>query len=241
MEAKRLYFETGRARYDVNNIHQCIAIWNNQVWEFGEGKAAYNGVVYELDNGHGNSCNWGITLHGDYPYLYCPTWTNNETKINVFTFDGTTFTLDHVINLNLTGYMDAYVDEFSQRIYVFTYADSQRGFITFTVADLSGNVLSAKEIPYRIPVIQGMCLYNGVLYVTSGFATREFPNYLNLISTDGTLLGRYPMYNIGEIEGIGFMDNEMILASYYNFYIHPTKLPKPFRLSGIFDQLEATT
>ena len=64
---------------------------------------------------------------------------------------------------------------------------------------------------------------------------------MNLISTDGMLLGRYPMYNIGEIEGVDFMDNEMILASYYNFYIHPTKLPKPFRLSGIFDQLEATT
>ena len=235
------YFETGRARYDVNAIHQSIAVWNNQVWEFGEGKATYNGIVYELENGHGNTCNWGITLHGNYPYLYCPTWTNNETKINVFTFNGTTFTLDHVINIDLTGYMDAYVDEFSERIYVFTYANNRSGFTTFTVADLSGSILSTKEIPYRIPVIQGMCLHNGVLYVTSGFATQEFPNYLNLISTDGTLLGRYPMYNIGEIEGVDFMDNEMILASYYMFYIHPTKLPKPFRKSGIFDQLEATT
>ena len=241
MESECLYFETGRARYDVDTIHQSIAVWNNQVWEFGEGKAAYNGVVYELENGHGNNCNWGITLHGDYPYLYCPTWVNNETKINVFTFDGTVFTLDHVINLNLTGYMDAYVDEFSERIYAFTYTNNRTGVITFTIADLLGNVLSTKEISYRIPVIQGMCLHNGVLYVTSGFATQEFPNYLNLISTDGTLLARYPMYNIGEIEGIDFMDGEMILASYYAFYIHPTKLPNPFRTTGIFDQLEATT
>lgn len=240
-DSEIIYFETGRARYDVNNIHQCIAVWNNQVWEFGEGKAAYNGVVYELENGHGNNCNWGITLHGNYPYLYCPTWTNNETKINVFTFDGSAFTLDHIINLNLSGYMDAYIDEFSECIYAFTYTNNRTGNITFTVADLLGNILSTKEITYRIPVIQGMCLHNGVLYVTSGFATQEFPNYLNLISTDGTLLGRYPMYNIEEIEGIDFMDNEMILASYYAFYIHPTKLPNPFRLSGIFDQLEATT
>lgn len=241
MESERLYFETGRARYDVDNIHQSIAVWNDQVWEFGEGKATYNGIVYELENGHGNTCNWGITLHGQYPYLYCPTWVNNETKINVFTFDGSAFTLDHVIDLNLSGYMDAYVDEFSERIYAFTYTNNRTGAITYTVADLSGNILSTKEISYRIPVIQGMCLHNGVLYVTSGFATQEFPNYLNLISTDGTLLCRYGIYGIGEIEGIDFMDNEMILASYYEFYIHPTKLPKPFRLSGIFDQLEAST
>ena len=243
MENEVLYFETGRARFDVNNIHQSIAVWNNQVWEFGEGKAAYNGVVYELENGHANNCNWGKILHGDYPYLYCPTWVAGENKINVFSFDGTAFTLVNTIYISAftSGHMDAYVDEESGHIYAFNYENNRSGTVTFAVADLEGNTIMTKVMPSYIPVIQGICFHNGILYVTSGFATTEFPNYLNLITTDGTLIGRYPMYNIGEIEGIDFMDDEMILASYYKFYIHPTKLPNPFRRTGIFDQLEATT
>lgn len=227
------YFVTGRARFDANTIHQSIAVWDNQVWEFGEGKATYDGIVYELENGHANCCNWGEELHGNYPFLYCPKLT--DKTINVFSFNGTEFTLENTITIQIngTGSLNAYIDEKNGFIYGFIASANE----AFFVADMTGAVLYSKPIMYKIPTIQNVKLHNGILYVVSGFGTTASPNYLNEITTDGSLIGRYPMRNIGEIEGIDFLGDEMILASYYNFYIHPTKLPNPFRVTDVYDQL----
>ena len=233
-----LYFNDGRDRYDSDTIHQSIAVVNNQVWEFGEGKAYYNGVVYEIENGHANNCNWGKELHGDYPYLYCPLWTNN--KINVFSFDGTAFTKvsEIVISAFESGNLDAYVDEESGFIYGFNYASASVGEITFFVADMSGNVIMQNAMPYKIPVIQNMCLHDGILYVVAGFGTDKAPDFFYKIATNGTMLAKYPMYSFGEIEGIDFLDNKMILASYYYFFIEPVLVPETVSY-GYTEQLKA--
>ena len=97
-----------------------------------------------------------------------------------------------------------------------------------------------KQIPNYIPVTQGMCMHDGILYVVSGFGNSSYPNYLNKISTDGTVLGRYRMEGIGEIEGIDFLDNQMVLASYYYFYINPVLVTET-QYYGYTDQLKATT
>ena len=232
-------FEQGRARALV----QTIAVVNNEVWEFAEGKACYNGVEYPLDNGHGNNCNWGVTLHGTYPYLYCPTWTLNEMNINVFSFDGSAFTLIRTIHFNgYTGYLDAYVDEADGFIYAFVFANNAAGKCHYLVSDLDGNVLFEKDLPYLIRTIQGICMHNGLIYAVSGFGNTASPNYLYKISPDGALISKNVMGQIGqlsEIEGIDFLDNEMILATYYGFLIHPHRVPRAYR-TGYIKQLEAS-
>lgn len=229
-----LCFKTGRSRVLV----QSISVWNNQVWEFDEGHAYYNGVTYALDNGHGNSCNWGTELHGDYPYLYCPTYSDGY-NVKVYSFDGTGFTLERTITLSAytTGYMTAYVDENAGYIYSFGYSDIYSGQHMFAVSDMTGTTVMTKLIPSKIPIVQGMCMHDGILYVTSGYGNAQYPNYLNKISTDGTLLGRFRMYGIGEIEGIDFLDNKMVLASYYEFYINPVLVPE-VKFYGYVDQLK---
>lgn len=233
----RTYFEMGRAR----SLVQTIAVYNNQVWEFAQGKATYNGVEYDLANGHGNNCNWGVTLHGDYPYLYCPTWTLDEMNINVFSFDGTAFTLVNTIHYNgYTGYLNAYVDEQAGFIYAFVFADNSAGACHYLVSDLTGTVLMEKDLPYLIRTIQGLCMHHGVIYAVSGYGNTASPNYLHKISPDGALLGKYVMGaigSLGEIEGIDFLDNQMVLATYYRFYVNPQKSPNALRV-GYTKQLE---
>ena len=232
----RLCFRAGKAR----NLVQSIAVFNNQVWEFAEGKAYYNGTEYSLANGHGNNCNWGTELHGDYPYLYCPTWITDEMNIKVFSFDGNVFTLEDTIHISeYSGHLDAYVDEFAGLIYGFVYSSNTTGQLTYIVADLTGSVISSAVLPIKIPVIQGICMHDGVLYVVSGYGNSSYPNYLNIIATNGTLLARYPIYGIGEIEGIDFLDNKMVLASYYYFYIDPVLVPES-EYYGYLSQLEAS-
>lgn len=233
-----LCFETGRDR----SLVQSIAVVNNEVWEFAEGKAYYNGTEYPLANGHGNNCNWGKTLHGDYPYLYCPTWTLNEMNINVFSFDSSVgFTLERTIHIDgYTGYFNAYIDESAGFIYGFIFANNPAGKCTYIVTDLNGVVLLEKNLPYLIRTIQGMCMRDGVLYVVSGYGNEASPNYLQKISPDGSLLGKYQMSGIGEIEGIDFLDNKMVLASYYKFYINPVLVPET-EFHSYDDQLKATT
>ena len=232
-------FEEGRAR----KLVQAIAVVNNEVWEFAEGKACYNGVEYSLDNGHGNNCNWGTILHGTYPYLYCPTWTKDEMNINVFSFDGTTFTKVNTIHFGeYTGYLDAYVNDADGFIYAFVFANNTAGKCHYFVSDLDGNVLFEKDLPYLIRTIQGICMHDGLIYAVSGYGNTDSPNYLYKISPDGTLISKSVMGTIGslsEIEGIDFLDNEMILATYYGFLVHPHRVPRAYR-AGHIKQLEAS-
>lgn len=228
-----LFLQRGRDR----SQRQCVAVLGDDIWEFGTGNAYSNGTTYELQNGHGNNCNWGSVAHGDYPYLYCPLWTDGHT-INVLAFDGTAFSVANTIDIgsSYTGHLNAYVDDAAGFIYALVNEDTSIGDVTFVIADLSGNVISSTSMPYRIPAIQGMCMHRGRIIVTGGLGTSANPSYIYELATDGTMLDRRLVGGIGEIEGICWLSGQLVVASYNALLYSPT-VAIPDRVRGIADKV----
>lgn len=228
-----VFLQRGRDR----SQRQCVAVLGDDIWEFGTGNAYSNGTTYELQNGHGNNCNWGSVAHGDYPYLYCPLWTDGHT-INVLSFDGTAFSVADTIDIgsSYTGHLNAYVDDATGFIYALVNADTSIGDVVFVIADLSGNVISSTAMPYRIPAIQGMCMHRGRVIVTGGLGTSASPSYIYELATDGTMLDKRLVSGIGEIEGICWLSGQLVVASYNALLYSPT-VAVPDRVRGIADKV----
>lgn len=170
---------------------QDIAVYNGNVFDFTEGNCSVNGGAnIQITNGHGNNAHFGKTLHGEFPYLYCGSWTQNDCKIYVNQYADGAFTLVKTITFDgLQGYLNACVDEENNRAYILlnTSNSTYDGVIDFIVADLDGNILSRKSLSKTIPVIEGMTYFEGAIYVSSGHGI-SYPNRLTILDTDGNIL-----------------------------------------------------
>ena len=164
--------------------YQGIAVYNGNVFDMGTGTVSVNGgTSFEITNGHGNNANFGTTIHGDYPYLYCASWNQDDCKIYVNEVTNNSATLVRTIDFNLNGYLNAVVDEPNNLIYILLNVSNTtpEGVIDFIVANLSdGSIVSTKRLPYTIPVIQGMCLGNNCIYVAHGGVSPYTENHITI-------------------------------------------------------------
>lgn len=205
-------------------LHQDIAVYDGDVFQFDQGLVSVNGgSSFAITNGHGNNANFGVELHGDYPYLYCPSWTYNDSKIYVNQVTGNSSTLVRTIEFStLAGHMNAVVDEPNDTIYILqniaqSTTDSEIDFITAKLSD--GTILSTRRLPFRIPVIQGMCLASGAIYVTHGGASPYTENHIKVLNTNGDLIGdTEDISGIVEIEGMDISDGTLYVAGYSYLY-----------------------
>lgn len=178
--------------------YQDIAVYNGDVFDFGEGTVSINGGSdISITNGHGNNCCFGTELHGTYPYLYCGSWNQDDCKIYVNQYQNGTFTLVRTIEYQtLSGYLNACVDEENEKIYIIlnTSATTEEGAVDFIISDMQGNILSRKSLD-NIPVIEGMTFYDGVIIVSSGHGI-NYPSYIHIFDTEGNLLSKSTRMNV---------------------------------------------
>lgn len=178
---------------------QDIAVYNGHYFDFGTGTVSVDGAdAVSISNGHGNNCNFGQEIHGEYPYLYCGSWSKDTCTIYVNQYSGGAFNLIKTIKYNdLSGFLNACVDEVNDRAYLLVEkgSDTYAGLIDFVVADLDGNVINTKRLPETIPVIEGMTFYDGRVYVCSGHGA-DWPNYIWVFDTDGNLLSKTAKINM---------------------------------------------
>lgn len=199
----------------------CIAMYNNVMFNFDGGKIFFGSTEAFIENGHGNNCQFGVTLHGSYPYLYCPSWNKDQGDIfvNQINNDNTT-TLIRTIHYNLTGYLNACVDEAADRIYIFlcTSNTPYEGDTDFIVSDLNGSIISSTTLDIKIPVIQDMKCYNDIIYMVAGDSV-SYPNTYYTFDTTGKLISKSAYLTIpGEIEGIELYGDTLYMADQDNLY-----------------------
>lgn len=210
------------SKFRNRTTNQDIAVYNGTIVESDTGFIKINGTKINITNGHGNNCNFGTTLHGDYPYLYCPAWNENVNEIYVNQITNSTATLVSTITIAdmSTGYLNAVVDEANERIYCFIADDPYVGNITFLVTDMSGNTISTKSLATRIPIIQGMTYYNGNIYLTSGSPNTNDKIYLYVFDTNGDIVSKTSKIQpFDEIEGISFdIDDTFYIATIHTIY-----------------------
>ena len=204
--------------------NQDIAVYNGHIIEADVGFIKINGgSQIAITNGHGNNCNFGVTLHGTYPYLYCPAWNENEPYIYVNEITDSTATLKKTITYTgLTGYLNAVVDEANDRAYIFLADDPYTGNITFVIGDLDGNIISQKALAEKMPIIQGMDFKNDSIYVLSGSPNTNDKMYLWTFDTAGNITAKTAMITPSnvEIEGISFdTDGTLYVANIQKIYI----------------------
>lgn len=172
--------------------NQGIAVYNGNVFDMGTGIVSVNGgEPFALTNGHGNNANFGTVLHGDYPYLYCPSWIQDDCKIYVNEVTNNSAALVRTIDFNLNGYLNAVVDEPNNLIYILLNVSSTtpEGVIDFIIANLSdGSIVSTTRLPYTIPVIQGMCLGNSCIYVAHGGVSPYTENHIKVLDFEGNVI-----------------------------------------------------
>ena len=197
---------------------QDIAVYNGVLFDFAEGQCSVNGAdAVSITNGHGNNANFGITLHGSYPYLYCGGW--GEAKVYVNQYANGAFTLVRTISYTgITGYLNCAVDEANERVYMIVEQNAEIGDVEFIVGDFGGNVISQKEID-NIPYIEGMTYYDGKIIVTSGHS--GVPSGIRVFDTDGNLVSKTAAVDVDiAVEGVD-VDNatgKIYIADVYNVW-----------------------
>ena len=209
-------------RLRSRTTNQDIALYKGTIIEADTGFIKINGTNITITNGHGNNCNFGTTLHGDYPYLYCPAWDENVNEIYVNQITDNSAELVDTITISdmTTGYLNAVVDEAKGKIYCFVADDPYVGNITFIVTDMTGNTISTQSLSVRIPIIQGMTFYDNKIYLTSGSPNTGDKPTLYVFDTSGNIVSKTS--NIEpyvEIEGIDFdTDGKLYIATINNIY-----------------------
>lgn len=203
---------------------QDIAVYDGHVFDFGSGVMSVDGGdSVTITNGHGNNCNFGTELHGDFPYLYCGAWNMNECAIyvNQVTEDSATL-IDTITFSSMTGHLNCVVNEADGKIYILLNKSQSTavGDIDFIVADLSdGSIISQSELPFAIPVIQGMDYVDGAIYVTYGGAGGYTENHIMVLDTSGRMLANTAnITQFTEIEGIAFDGGKMYIADGATIY-----------------------
>ena len=202
-------------------LHQGIAQYNGEIFEFDFGECVYQGKHYEIKNEHGNNCNFGTELHGDFPYLYCGSWNQDTCDIYINSFDGEKFELVDTIHFDKEGYLNAYVDEAEDTGYVFIEDNPDIGKIEFIRFRLSTReILEDRVLPYKMPVVQGIDMYDDFIYASAGFGTDDmrYPDCIYKISRDGILVDRISIDGLEEMEGIAFIDGTPVIATSWHFY-----------------------
>lgn len=199
---------------------QDIAVYDGTIVESDVGKININGTDIQINNGHGNNCDFGRTLHGTFPYLYCGSWDEDSATIYVNEITATSATFVRLVNFNLEGYLNMAVDETGNRFYIFNADDPYTGNITFIASDLYGNIQSTKELGIQIPIIQGMTFFDGHIYVVSGSPNTGDKLYIYCFDTDGNLISRTSKIGTSEEpEGISYdVDGTLYFATISKIY-----------------------
>lgn len=212
-------FDTNfKARTIPGDQAQDIAVYNGVLFDFAEGQCSVNGAdAVSITNGHGNNANFGITLHGSYPYLYCGGW--GEAKVYVNQYANGAFTLVRTISYTrITGYLNCAVDEANERVYMIVEQNAAIGDAEFIVGDFGGNVISQREID-NIPYIEGMTYYDGKIIVTSGHS--GVPSGIRVFDTAGNLVSKTAAVDVDiAVEGVD-VDNatgKIYIADVYNVW-----------------------
>ena len=198
--------------------NQDIAVYNGNIIECDVGFLKINGgSSISASTGHGNNVQFGKTLHGDYPYLYCGSWDEDTCEIYVNQINSDSVTLVSTIQFDgLTGYLNMCVDEENGRFYIMLADDPYTGNITFIVSDLTGSIISRKQLTKQFPIIQGMEFYNGHIYMLSGTNSDQYPNKLTIFDTSGEIVSESDKLTpSNEVEGISFdrITNKLYIAS----------------------------
>lgn len=198
------------------NIQE-IAVYDGHIFDFGSGVVSVDGGDnISITNGHGNNAMFGTELHGDFPYLYCGSWNNNDCKVYVNQVTTESATLVRTISFStLTGHLNMCVDEPNGKIYILltTTSDTSTGDTDFIVADLSsGAIISRITLPYKIPVPQGMEFHNGLIYCTHGKIPSNATNHVLVLDTTGQIIQKSDPIDVEEIEGISFDNGTVYLA-----------------------------
>lgn len=210
------------SRNSGNN--QDIAVYDGHVFDFGEGVMSVDGGEdVSITNGHGNNCNFGTELHGDFPYLYCGSWVMDECEVYVNQVTASSATLIDTISFpTLSGHLNCAVDEDGGKMYILLNKSQSTavGDIDFIVADLTdGSIISQDALPFAIPVIQGMDFVNGAIYVSHGGASGYTENHILVLDTDGRILANTAdISQLSEIEGVAFDGGTMYVAAGSKIY-----------------------
>lgn len=193
----------------VRKNMQDIAVYNGHIFDFGTGVVSIDGGDnISITNEHGNNAQFGTVLHGDFPYLYCPSWDINTGNIYVNQYSDGAFTLVETIHFDLSGYLNACVDEANERVYILlnTSETTSEGAVDFIVGDMQGNVISRKTVD-NIPYIAGMTFYGGHVYVTSGYRTAAgYPSCLTIFDTSGNIVSKTSSVDCCEWDAIEGFD-----------------------------------
>lgn len=189
--------------------NQDIVVYDGNIVECDTGFIKVNGgSEITLDNGHGNNANFGKTVHGTFPYLYCPTWEVGDKRITVFEITSSTATLVKEIEyegLPSDSHLNACVDEQNSKAYIFMSQQPLEGDVKFYVGDLDGNLLTnGKTLDFPIKVIQGMTFVDGYIYMVSGSTNVEPEQYLWIFNTDGEVVSKALILTDHEIEGVSY-------------------------------------
>lgn len=171
---------------------QDVTAYKGTLFEFGSGVCVTGGRSFRIKNGHGNNCNFGTVRHGEYPYLYCAPWNENDNHIYVNEItDSSAKLVDTITYPEIRGYLNAVVDEGKGRAYIFLADKPKEGHISFVIGDLQGKVLRIRPLSEQIKVIQGMTLYENKIYVLVGLSEEAgFSNALCIFNLNGDLLSQ---------------------------------------------------
>lgn len=200
-----------------DKVLQDIAMYGDHRFDMYEDEMYVDGSAtpVPITTGHGNTCQFGTTLHGDFPYLYVGSWTQNTCSVYVNEVTLTTATLVRTITYpTLSGYLNCCVDEDNDRIYIVLCTSSpQDGICDFVVSDLNGTIISQTTLPFRLRIVQGMKFHEGHVYVTGGDFSDAYPDYIVTLDTTGQLVAKTDFVEIySEFEGIEFNKGHMWLA-----------------------------
>ena len=202
---------------------QDIAVYNGNIFDLDSGYVSVNGgAKFAITNGHGNNAMFGTELHGDYPYLYCGSWTKDDCKVYVNQMTSNSATLVRTIDFNtLSGYLNMAVDEENGKIYILlcTSETTDGGDVDFIVANLSdGSIVSRKTLNFKIPIIQGMQFSTGLIYVVYGNIASNVQNTIIALTTDGDISSKSCAINVSEIEGIAIDGSTLYVADNVSIY-----------------------
>ena len=184
-----------------------IAVYSGEIFSGTTGIVYKGSTAIPCSNGHGNNMQFGRTLHGNYPYLYCGSFDETVPAVYVNQINGTSISLVRKIEFpQLSGFCNICVDEAAGRIYMLLFEgeNTWTGTQHFIVADMEGNIIS-NIIPtdWACPITQGMCYYNNRIHVVYG-GSWPYAKIMTL-STDGRLISNN-VFTISrrEAEGIDY-------------------------------------
>lgn len=170
--------------------------------------------TYTLNVGHGNSFQLG---HNGKAYV--SGWDDDK----VYVVDLATVTIDSVINLPVTGYTTAAVDDLNGLMYIFSrssYPDTEANY-TFTVYDYDNNQVKSTKILDSFYAMQSCDFCRGKIFVNYGLGYNK--NGYMVFNTAGDVIGSLNMDALDTYEPQGvFIDRttDELLISFTSGHLY---------------------